>query len=247
MRWPALYCFGSFCASLRLAPGTAGGGGPRLCRSPVIGRVKAVNSQAVPGRRSGSPGRPVVHRQTLIQMNLAAFTARRDAAHERTAEVLTSMTPAMSRPERVRQYRFALHLVDEAILASRRSQERHDTPLTQYFRFLRDTVAAALAMVNYEIMVTRESEAFSRLAGPEFVQELTAAGDVFSAGEQNVRDNIRDLLRLGEKIRSEDTEKRKALFGEGDAERYQTTLEEYRRYYRAAAPAAAEEPHDDPG
>jgi len=195
-----------------------------------------LNSEGTGEGRKVAEGSPRVHRLTLIQMNLAAFTARRDAAHERTVEVLLAMTPTMSKRNRVLQYTLCLCLLDEAILASRRSQARHDTPLMHYFRFLRDTVAAALAMVKHEIMVVEESEVFSRLADPDFVHELTTAGDVFSAGERNIRNSIRDLLKLGRKICSEDTRERRKQFRDGDAERYRTTLGEYRRFYREFRP-----------
>jgi len=178
-----------------------------------------------------------LHRQTLIEMNLAPFTARRNAAHERLLEILRGRELVeSSKEQRVHWYTLCECLLDEAILATRRSQIDQDTPVIHYLRLLRDTVAAALALVRHEVLVVREAEVFSKLVGNDLVQELQATGDVFSQSEMNILDCIEDLLRFGERICEQDTRARKASFTPEDHRRYDDAFEEYRRFYRTWNP-----------
>ncbi|NOY83087.1 MAG: hypothetical protein GXP31_18970 [Kiritimatiellaeota bacterium] len=175
---------------------------------------------------------PRVHRHTLIEMNLAPFTARRDAAHERVMEVLHKEMIRSKKEERITLYQFCLDLLDEAILATRRSQTDQDTPLMHYLQLLRDTISACFALVRHELMVVHEAEQFSRDLGPEIVAELQTADDVFSASEENIHACIDDLLKFGKPICARDTHARKRRFTPDDHQRYEETLEAYREHYR---------------
>jgi len=175
---------------------------------------------------------PRVHRQSLVEMNLAPFTARRDAAHQRAVQVLRKEMIRSRKEERIALYRFCLKLLDEAILATRRSQTDQDTPIMHYLQLLRDTVSASFALVRHELMMVREAEEFSRILGPETAAELQTADDVFSAGEMNIHDCIDDLLKFGKPICERDTRNRKKRFSPEDNERYAETLRAYKAHYR---------------
>ncbi len=189
---------------------------------------------------------PRVHRHTLIEMNLAPFTARRDAAHERVVQVLRNEMTRSRKEKRTTLYRFCLKLLDEAILATRRSQTDQDTPLMHYLQLLRDTISASFALVRHELMLVHEAEQFSRVLGPEIVAELQTADDVFSASETNIRHCIDDLLKFGKPICDRDTHNRKKRFTPEDQRRYEETLEAYREHYRHI-PAEPETAADNGG
>lgn len=174
---------------------------------------------------------PRVHRQTLIEMNLAPFTARREAAHQRAVQILRKEMIRSRKEERISLYQFCLNLLDEAILATRRSQTEQDTPVMHYLRLLRSTVSASFSLVRHELTMVREAEEFSRVLGPEIAAELQTAEDVFSAGEMNIHDCIDDLLKFGKPICARDTRNRKKRFTPEDNERYAEALQAYRAFY----------------
>ena len=179
---------------------------------------------------------PRLHRQTLIEMNLAAFTARRDAALDRVLAVLRREMIASNKEQRAELYTTCLALLDEAILATQRSQSEQETRLLHCLNLLHDTVAASLALVRHELTMTAEAEQFSTLLGPEIVAELRTTNDVFSSSEMSILDCIDDLLKVTVPIREQDTVERRKGFTEDDRRRFDLTAREYRKHYSQYKP-----------
>ena len=179
---------------------------------------------------------PRLHRQTLIEMNLAAFTARRDAAIDRVLSVLRREMIASNKEKRADLYTMCIALLDEATLATQRSQAEQETRLLHCLHLLRDTLAASLALVHHELTMTAEAEQFSKLLGPEILAELRTANDVFSSSEMSILDCIDDLLKVTVPIREQDTVERQKTFSEDDRRRFQLTAREYRKHYRRYEP-----------
>jgi hypothetical protein len=176
---------------------------------------------------------PRIHRQTLVEMNRSVFTARRDAAHARIADILRHRIDAGSKEQRAAWYADCLHLVEEAMRSTQRSQIGQDSPLTHYFKLMREILKAQLALVNHEITLTRESEQFSRLLGRETVSRLLEDVHLVSDGERFVVDSIRNLLEFGEPLRARDTDDRQREFTEDELRRYHHALAEYTQHYSA--------------
>ncbi len=173
-----------------------------------------------------------VHRHTLIEMNYAVFTARRDASHERVLEVLRREMLASSKELRAELYAFCVRMLDEAVKSTQRSQVQSDSPVLHYLTLLRDTIAASQALVRHEMTLVRESEEFSRMLNEYVVNQLQTANSVFSDSEMNILDCIEDLLKFGEPILIQDSQERLKKFTDDDKRRYDTAVAEYRTYYR---------------
>lgn len=179
---------------------------------------------------------PRLHRQTLIEMNLAAFTARRDAAIDRVLFVLRREMIASSKEQRADLYTTCMALLDEAILATQRSQAEQETRLLHCLHLLRDTLAASFALVHHELTMAAETEQFSKLLGPEILAELRTANDVFSGSEMSILDCIDDLLKVAVPIREQDTLERQKSFTEDDRRRFELTAREYKKHYESYEP-----------
>jgi len=176
---------------------------------------------------------PRLHGQTLIEMNRAAFTGRRDAALEQLRRALGREITDSQKARRAKLYTRCLVLLDDAIRSTQRSQAQQNTSLLHYLHLLRDTIGASLALVKHEMALVREAGEFSKLLGPELVARLQTADDVISTGEMNILHCIHDMLRCGSAIRSQDTDARLAQFDADEQRRYELTLSEYRQVYRA--------------
>ncbi len=176
---------------------------------------------------------PRVHKHTLIEMNLAVFTARRDAAHARVAAVLREEIPVTSREERVRLYALCHGLVDEAIHATRRSQFSPDTPLLRYLKLLQNTVAVNEALLNYEIALAREGTELSQLVGSALPSQLRTDGDTFTPGEKAALTAMQELLKFGERLIQQDSRGRRKTYSGDDLRRYDLAWREYVGYYAA--------------
>ena len=174
---------------------------------------------------------PRIHRHTLVEMNAPVFTARRDAAHACLVDILRRDALDAGRSDRVCLYGRGLRLLDDAILGTQRSQIQKEGPLLQYFRLLRDTLAATLALVAHEIRLPHGTEALSRLAASSSrTRQVTVAGR-FSSGELNTLDSIDDLLKFGVPLLLKDSENHRKTFSPDDRRRYELARREYREHY----------------
>jgi hypothetical protein len=175
---------------------------------------------------------PRLHRQTLIEMNIAVFTARRDAAHERVLDVLRREMLTQEKEIREKLYSFCVILLDEAIMCTQRSQLDPDSPVMHYLCLLKDTLAATEALVRHERKISRESEDLSDVLNQYVMTQLKTANDVFSASEMNILDCVEDLIKFGEPLLTKDSQERLERLPEDDARRYNLALREYSAYYR---------------
>ncbi len=174
---------------------------------------------------------PRVHRQTLVEMNVSVFTARRDAAHQRVIHILRREMMTQTKKDRRKLYLLCGMVLDEAIMCTRRSQLQTDSAVMHYLELLRDTVNAEEALVRHEIRLNRESREISGMLNQYVVTQLQSAKDAFSEGETNILDCIEDLLKFGDPILTQDTEEKFQGWNEDDRRRYDLALEEYTRYY----------------
>lgn len=178
---------------------------------------------------------PRIHRHTLVEMNRSVFTARRDAAHARAAEVLRGPIEGVPKEQRAAWYGDCLGLVEEAVRCTLRSQIPQDSPFVHYLTLLRDILKAQVALVNHEILLARETEQFSRLLGRDTVARLLEDAHLISDSERFVLDAIRNLLDFGEPLGAQDTQGRQSGFTEDDFRRFRHALAEYGRHYSARA------------
>ena len=175
---------------------------------------------------------PRLHRQTLIEMNVSVFTARRDAAHERVLDVLRREMLTQEKEVREKLYSFCVILLDEAIMCTQRSQLKIDSQVMHYLCLLKDTLAATEALVQHERKISRESEDLSDVLNQYVMTQMKTANDVFSASEMNILDCVEDLIKFGEPLLAKDSQKRLEELSEDDARRYNLALREYSAYYR---------------
>lgn len=174
---------------------------------------------------------PRVHRQTLVEMNVSVFTARRDAAHRRVLNMLRREMLTQDKEAREKLYAFCVLLLEEAVMCTLRSQLQQDSPVMHYLRLLKDTLAATQALVRHERKLQRESQEFSSMLNQYVVTQLKTANDVFSTSEMNILDCIEDLLKFGEPILNQDSQERLTDLTEDDRRRYNLALREYQAYY----------------
>ena len=175
---------------------------------------------------------PRVHRQTLVEMNVAVFTARRNAAHRCVIDILRREMLTKQKKDRRKLYLLCGMLLDEALMCTRRSQLQIDSAVMHYLELLRDTINAIEALVRHEIKLGQESRELSGMLNQYVMTQLQSANDVFSDGEMNILDCIEDLLKFGDPILVKDSQERIAGFSEDDRRRYDLALREYSEYYR---------------
>ncbi|MDD5708561.1 MAG: hypothetical protein PHR35_21795 [Kiritimatiellae bacterium] len=174
---------------------------------------------------------PRVHRQTLVRMNLPVFTARRDAAHALVLAILAADPDPGTKAERTKLYARLMAIIDEAVMATQRSQLTTDTPLLHYLDLLRETMAACLAMVRHELRLDQEAIEFSRMLPPEAAAQLKAADRAFAVSEKNILGSVRQLLGLGERLVEHDSRRRLTRFSADDRRRYAVARREYDDFY----------------
>lgn len=182
---------------------------------------------------NGRTTAPRIHRQTLVEMNRPVFTARRDAAHTRAVVILQTRIELGTKEQRAAWYVDCLHLMEEALRCTQRSQIAQDSPLIHYLKLVRETLKAQLALVNHEIALARETQEFSRLLGRDTVTRLLEAVHHFSDSERFVLDAIHNLLKFGEPLRARDTEERQRDFSDDDLRRFRLAAAEFSRHYDA--------------
>jgi len=182
---------------------------------------------------------PRIHRDTLVEVNRAFFTARRSAAHGQVVTILRQELLAATKERRAELYRICLNSLADAVTATERSQIQQDSPVLHYLRLLRETVSANLALVEHEMSLINEAAAFSRTVGADTIAELVAAGDVFSRSEMSILDCIEGLLKFGEQVMARDTADRLPLLDADETRRYELALRKYREFYQEAVSADA--------
>ena len=181
---------------------------------------------------NGKP--PRVHKHTLIEMNMAVFIARRDAAFARVVEILRADVLPAGKQRRRELYSDCQRLLNEAISATQRAQAHRETPTLRYLQLLCDTVSGCLAIVQHEVSLSREADEISRLIGSDLTEQLAKANSSFSNSETGIRDCIEDLLKFGISFVEKDSQERRSAFSENDLRRYHHAREEYDSHYRGS-------------
>ena len=184
---------------------------------------------------------PRVHKHTLIEMNIAVFTARREAAHARVVAILRQEIFSGDKEKRIQYYTQCHALTREAILATRRSQWQPESPLLNYFTLIHDTIGVSLALARHESNLTRQTDELARLTGGSLAESLTPIGAKFSSSEKNLLDCLADLLTFGETLLQQDSAQRLQQFSADDRRRYELARSEYDAYYRHFPPCKVEE------
>lgn len=174
---------------------------------------------------------PRVHRHTLVEMNAAVFTARRDAAHARAVELLAGDLPPATRDERMRLYALCRGLLGEAILSTQRSQLHANSPLLRYLKLLRDTVGVNLALLRHDVTIEKETDELSRLVAGDVAVARQGDYEAFSESEHHILNCIHNLVKFGEPLLRADSKERLAALGEDDRRRYDLAMREYHDYY----------------
>ena len=183
---------------------------------------------------------PRVHKQTLIEMNVAVFTARRDAAHARTVQLLLDGAPPAAREARLTLYALCQGLLGEAILSTQRSQLQASSPLLRYLKLVRDTVGVNLALLRHDVALETAAGELPRLVESEVTVARQEDCEACSESERHIINCIRNLLKFGRPLLQTDSKARLAGFSEDDRRRYELALEEYQDYYGARFQPLAE-------
>jgi len=191
---------------------------------------------------------PRLHRAALVEVNVAVYTARRNAAHDKVVDMLGRRSKSDGKQRRRALFALCNDLLKEAIQCTRRSLVQGDAPVLHYLGILRDTMAATQALVSHEITLVKEREMFAKILDNYPVTHLQTADNVFSESEMSILGSVDELLKFGQPIIQQDTEERLAKLDDTDRKRYQTAAREYQAYYakRASmAMASTEETRDD--
>ena len=179
---------------------------------------------------SGGHKIPRVHKQTLVEMNVPVFTARRDAAHDRALELLRKELPLSDRASRQTLYGECDRLLGDAILFNQKSQQtQHETPIARYLHSLQETVHLSLAHQRHSDYLVREAQELSRLTGAP--PPAGGTGDAFSNSELQMLAFVEDLLQFGEPLLRHDSVERQKHFSDDDRRRFALARAEYDRHY----------------
>jgi len=176
---------------------------------------------------------PRVHKQTLIEMNVAVFTARRDAAHARAVQLLLKDIPPAAQEARLKLYALCQGLLGEAILSTQRSQLQASSPLLRYLKLVRDTVGVNLALLRHDAILQAAAGELSKLVENEVRVARQEHHQAFSESEHHIINCIQNLLKFGHPLLQADSKARLAAFSEDDRRRYELALREYQDYYGA--------------
>lgn len=173
---------------------------------------------------------PRVHRQTLIEMNVPVFTARRDAAHERALTHLRQDLPLADRVTRQKLYALCDRLLGDTLIFTQRSQIHRDSPLLRYLQILQETVHLCRAHMTHAEHLQKETREISKMTGAALPPAM-AAGDSLSNSELQMLAFVEDLLHFGEPLLKQDSRERQAAFSEDDRRRFTIARTEYDHYY----------------
>lgn len=176
---------------------------------------------------------PRGHRQTLAEINRPFFTARRNAAFERVADIFRSELLPSAKGSRVELYRRCMILLEEAMVATRRSQVKEDSLILHFLSMLKETIGTCFAIVEHDMKLAEESTELLRHLGKEQVGNLHTPDDAFSESEMSIMDCVEELLRACAPVLESDTNAMRAGFNSEDSRRYQQAWGEYQAYYRA--------------
>ena len=184
---------------------------------------------------------PRVHRQTLIEMNVPVFTARRDAAHDRALSLLRLDLPLADRKTRQKLYAECDRLLGDALIFTQRSHIHRDTPLARYLTILQETVHVCRTHLTHSEHLMRETREISKMTGVA-VPPAMEAGDALSNSELQMLAFIEDLLHFGEPLLKQDSQTHQGTFSDDDRRRFNTARAEYDHYYwKGNAPPEATE------
>lgn len=175
----------------------------------------------------------------LITMNVPVIMARRDAAYDRAVYLLGR--PLFSFPEKTRSelYGCILKLLNIAIEAGRSislpyepTEKQTADPINQYLLLLIDTVQAAFALVNHELILFQEKEDLSHFIGKKVTTQIKNTDEIFCNSEMNIYHCINELIELSETAMTRFREGYKRSFSKENRDRYEKSLKESTELYR---------------
>lgn len=177
-----------------------------------------------------------VHRHTLVEMNRSVYTARRNAAHERLADILANGLTRASQAERLGYYKICVELIDGIISDTTRSQVQPDSPLLIYLRILRRTIDSLQLIIHHEISLDQDTGQLAAFVGSEAALRFQEALKGLSADEFNILRNVKALVDFGRIVIDKDYAGRRASFTDEDCRRYDKAYQEYRQLYGGLTP-----------
>lgn len=178
----------------------------------------------------------------LITMNIPAWVARRDAAYGRAVKLLKEHVFTLSEQQRRELYKAVLKLLGIAIDATRSigavtlPQKKMDKseggPILQYLLLLNDTVNAAHALVNHEVILEKDEKDLTNFIGGDISNQFLSSEEVFSNSEMNIYHSINDLLDVAKASITKFQDYRRRSFSKSDFERYNKSLAEFQTLYQ---------------
>lgn len=174
----------------------------------------------------------------LITMNVPVMMARRDAAYDRAVYLLKK--PLFSFPEKTRSelYGCILKLLNIAIEAERSISLPYEStgkqavdPINQYLVLLIDTVQAAFALVNHELILFQEKKDLSNFIGKKVTMQMRDTDEIFCNSEMDIYHCINELIELSEAAITKYRETHKRTFSKENRDRYEKALKESTELY----------------
>jgi hypothetical protein len=171
-----------------------------------------------------------IHRDTLVEMNRSVYVARRNSAYGRAVQVLRRVGKISSIEIRVKLYRVAVRLLDDAIRDTRMSQIERNTPLVLFLKLLREAIQTAQALIHNELDIGRDTPDLARALG-QSTSTLRLARAFIEKSENDVLESITEMLVFGRTVIRQDTRQRRQEFDQDERRRYRLNMRESRQFY----------------
>ncbi len=181
----------------------------------------------------------IQHVQTLVEMNHCVGTARRDAAFACMEAYANSGIDLTNVDERIKQYCMCVHLINEAMEATKRSslvndrQWIWDRPAMHFLTLLSELIHTTLSLAKHVYMVDQEAEILSEPLGEATHELLVTTCRQFITTEKAAYRSFMRMLNLGRALLESSTAKHREHFTVDEERRYGIAYGEFKRHYES--------------
>lgn len=181
----------------------------------------------------------IQHAQTLVEMNHCVGTARRDAAFSCMEDFANSGLDLTNVDERIKQYCMCVHLINEAMEATKRSslvndrQWIWDRPAMHFLTLLSELIHTTLSLARHVYMVDQEAEVLSEPLGEATHELLVTTCRQFITTERAAYRSFMRMLTVGRALLESSTAKHSEHFTADQKRRYDIAYGEFKRHYES--------------
>jgi len=174
----------------------------------------------------------------LALMNVPALMGRRDAAYDRTIELLEQNIFSHREEERIIIYDGIMDLLKVAIdntksILTPSDEKETIGAMLQYLNVLNDSVLSASVLAKHELILFEDERDISSFIGKKVQSQFRSADKIFSNSEMNIFHSIAELIEIAMPAIKRYRQFRKRTFSKTNLDRYNKAFKEFYTVYQA--------------